>query len=678
MKNLFTTIIAVISMQLSIAQCIDFFQDTIVTCASSSVTFDGVPTGQLVTIQELADFNSGVLPPGWSTTGGTAFSQPCGTSLDNTPYFWASTSGTTTPAITSPSYDFTAGGYFTFEFKYANQGVASPCEGPDLENEGMSVQYSIDGGLSWFEFVYFSPGGFQLPTNPGTSATAIGGPAPYNTPYTSWTEQTIPIPAAAQTANTILRWTQDYSSGACCDNWGVDNINVYGNVPGINYLWNTGATTLPLTTSSPVDSSFQLSVYDGNNLLLCQDTVRLEITNIGFDNAIYAVAEPFVQGLSSDIFFLGQNYGCPSQNGQVVVQLDTLLTFVSSTPMPTTITSDSLIYDYTNLHLNGTPFQMVMNGTVSQQAVVGDQIDIDTYITPVTGDLDPTNNERFYDFPVMASYDPNDKQVYPKGDCDVGYVENNQLMTYTVRFQNTGNSPAIDVRVNDVLDANLDPATLRVVGASHNYEIDWVSSNVIDFLFEDINLPAQSQDDVGSNGYIIFEIEQVQGLQHGESFSNFVDIYFDFNAPITTNTVLNTVTDGSHAPTDTLFAAAVSSYNWNGQTYTSSGIYTETFPLPDGCDSTEVLHLLLDIDAGLTSLHENPFVIYPNPASNYLTIKGSQEGVIRLIDNAGSIVLEENIFGDATIQWDNLSVGMYVVEIESEQKLYREKLIIRK
>lgn len=477
-----------------------------------------------------------------------------------------------------------------------------------------------------------------------------------------------------------MRWIQQNSSGTCCDNWGVDNINVYSAMPGMTYLWNTGDTTLDLTVAGTVDSLYTVEVYDSTNTLLCTDSVYLEMSSASFDLGIQAVSQTIVQqGQLGAILFDAYNMGCPDQSGEIVIKLDSLLSFVSSNPVPASVTSDSIVYNYSSLYENGPHFIINMNVLTSQSAVTGDLTHVDAYITPITGDANPLDNTKNYIFPVLASYDPNDKRVYPVGDCDIGYVPNDQLMTYTIRFQNTGTANAINVRLRDEIDPNLDPSTLRVVASSDNFYLDWVTPTTLDFKFDDIQLPPQSQGDFESMGYIVFEIEQTQGLPHGTAFTNQVDIYFDYNPPITTNQVLNTVTDGSHAPVgDTLFVNEISSYDWNGQTYTSSGVYVQTFPQPDGCDSTAILSLTLESDVSLDELKDSPLVMYPNPAKDHLVVKGKQNGILRFLNPAGAIVLEEKITGDALVRFEHLSSGVYLVEIESEGKLYREKLIIQK
>ncbi|WP_343747759.1 PKD domain-containing protein [Fluviicola sp.] len=257
-------------------------------CPGVPVTFTGV--GEVTQSNQSFNFNNNLLPAGWSTSGTASYGVLCGNSLDNTPYFWASTS-TGTPQITTDIFDVCSGGTIDFEMKYAIQGGAVPCEGPDEQDEGVSIQYSTDGGVTWIEFVYFSPWGFQLPANPGGNAS-INGP----TAYTNWSNFSIPIPAAAATTNTMFRWIQVNSSGGCCDNWGLDNIfinagpclttNIGWDIPGSNTP-SSNTTTIPIYS----DTVIVAGLYDDNGNLLCQSdpfpvTVFIPFINGGPDQSI--------------------------------------------------------------------------------------------------------------------------------------------------------------------------------------------------------------------------------------------------------------------------------------------------------------------------------------------------------------------------------------------------------
>ncbi|MGF1534686.1 MAG: PKD domain-containing protein [Bernardetiaceae bacterium] len=170
------------------------------------------------------DFNDGELPPGWSSGAGFSVGQEecAAPSLTNDDFYWASTAGANTPFIESSDVDVSNGGRIIFDMQYSVQGGPAPCEGPDAPNEGVSLQYSTDGGANWFEINYWDP-------SPGTVGTW---------PFTgAWFTLTEEIPPAAFSPATRFRWIQENSSGRQFDNWGLDNIVI---TPVLVGDWNFG------------------------------------------------------------------------------------------------------------------------------------------------------------------------------------------------------------------------------------------------------------------------------------------------------------------------------------------------------------------------------------------------------------------------------------------------------
>lgn len=224
------------------------------------------------------NFNSGGLPSGWTTTGSTFFSSPCGPSPSGTPYYWAASAGNTTPQITTSALNTTGGGTIDFSFIYSVQGGGQPCEGPDQANEGVSLQYSINNGVSWVDITYFSPGGFQLPANPGTFGNAAMGP----TPYTVWNTVSIPIPPAAQTPATMFRWIQFNSSGTCCDNWGLEDIQINSG-SSASFQWSTGLSGANANTDTlfnlTQDSCIIVTIADTSGFS-CSDTLCIQVIDL--------------------------------------------------------------------------------------------------------------------------------------------------------------------------------------------------------------------------------------------------------------------------------------------------------------------------------------------------------------------------------------------------------------
>ena len=164
------------------------------------------------------DFNGGA-NPGWSSGGGAQYGNPCGPGIDGTDYFWASTASGT-PQLTTNGFDLSCGGDICFDMVYSTQGGAAPCEGPDLPNEGVTIQYSTDNGATWTVIDYWDPNGG------------------YDPQLTSWDTYCYTLPAGAWTTNTSFQWIQNNSSGTCCDNWGIDNVQINAVSCGAGYTFN--------------------------------------------------------------------------------------------------------------------------------------------------------------------------------------------------------------------------------------------------------------------------------------------------------------------------------------------------------------------------------------------------------------------------------------------------------
>jgi gliding motility-associated-like protein len=248
-------------------------QDTTI-CPGDSVGIVGYAA--IVATGQNFDFDLGALPAGWAATGGSAWGNPCGAGINGTPYYWASTSGGGVPTVGSPGFDVTCGGFLNFDMVFSQQGGASPCEGPDLADEGVSLQYSTDGGLTWIDIIYYSPGGFTLPAMPGTSGSVASGP----TIYTTWNSFSVPIPVGAFTTNTMFQWTQINSSGTCCDNWGLDNIEIFGGPCNTALIsWDGGSTNTNAFWVTPTqDTSFVADVYDTlGNYMCSSDTIFITV-----------------------------------------------------------------------------------------------------------------------------------------------------------------------------------------------------------------------------------------------------------------------------------------------------------------------------------------------------------------------------------------------------------------
>lgn len=94
------------------------------------------------------DFNDGTPGTGWTASPAAQFNNPCEPSLDGTTYMWMGSTTAAPRELQTAPFNFACGGQICFEMDYATQGDPSPCEGPDLPNEGVYLQYSTDGGAT--------------------------------------------------------------------------------------------------------------------------------------------------------------------------------------------------------------------------------------------------------------------------------------------------------------------------------------------------------------------------------------------------------------------------------------------------------------------------------------------------------------------------------------------------
>ena len=114
-------------------------------------------------------------------------------------------------------------------------------------------------------------------------------------------------------------------------------------------------------------------------------------------------------------------------------------------------------------------------------------------------------------------------------------------LTYTIRFQNTGNANAENIYILDTLDNNLDLSTFQLLSTSHKSFVQILDGGIAKFNFPDINLPDSFANEPLSHGYVQYKISLKNGLSIGMQIHNTAYIYFDFNVPVVTNTTSNTI-----------------------------------------------------------------------------------------------------------------------------------------
>ncbi len=141
-----------------------------------------------------------------------------------------------------------------------------------------------------------------------------------------------------------------------------------------------------------------------------------------------------------------------------------------------------------------------------------------------------------------CSYDPNDIAATPKGYTSAHYIEDGTEIEYLIRFQNTGNAPALNVRIDNSISENLDLSSFQLAANSHDVSvaIDQVTRE-IKFFFNNIMLPDSNSNEQESHGFISYRISVLEPLATGTEIHNTASIYFDNNPAVVTNTTLHTI-----------------------------------------------------------------------------------------------------------------------------------------
>lgn len=403
----------------------------------------------------------------------------------------------------------------------------------------------------------------------------------------------------------VLKLTQDYCSTLTLITDSIGDVlcgspallagHADGGHAPYNYLWNTTPITYDSVATTPVGGLMQFKVIDA---IGCVHTskyfVNGPIVVDGFDlrtNLIFGdIRDDFESNIWLDVF----NNGCETTTGYVDVVLPIELNYVDATPAPDIIIGDTLRWLFTDLKFGDPHITAHIIVITSDLGLLGDIISINTAVRPAMDDVFPGNNFKHYVIPIIGSYDPNDKAIYPQGICDDGYILNSDTLTYTIRFQNTGTAEAINIFILDTLSALLDINTFKIVASSHTMVTELLPDNVLKFKFDNIYLPDSGANEMESHGYVIFEILPLPDLDNFSVIDNNAAIYFDFNEPIITNATHNTLLDVLPilATTQEFSLCEGDVVTVNGNTYNAVGTYIDTLLSSFGCDSIVTTNIM--------------------------------------------------------------------------------------
>jgi len=476
----------------------------------------------------------------------------------------------------------------------------------------------------------------------------------------------------------------------------IDNKSFYNAVPAIISYNFTSYDTM-VTASI----ALQPTIF--------KDTLALNIT------AINARAR---QGRSFPYLISYENVGTTTINPTINFSYNnTKLVYDSSSNSNTVHSGNNVSLNVGNIS-PGTCGSFIAYFTVKTTVSIGDSINVNgaaTYAESVkTVSI------------VTGSFDPNDKQATPV--LTPNQVAVGDYINYTIRFQNTGNDTAFRVVISDVLSNNLQTNSLVMLASSHNCKTS-IINNIIYFEFVNIELADSFVNEKASYGFVSFKIKPKSTVIAGNNIPNTAAIYFDYNAPIITNTIITQIKNP-------LLPLRIMSYelrlmnekrnginekqvinNWvttnemnvshfviqrseDGSVFKSVGTieaagngryqFTDPFTISYSPFTLYYRLQIIDKDGSFSfsevkrvTLNEqqetrNVF-LYPNPARDNVTIS-TKENVqeIKIINQLGKLIKQyKNVINLQNFNTQQFSKGIYIVQIVTAKGVVRyEKLIV--
>ena len=381
---------------------------------------------------------------------------------------------------------------------------------------------------------------------------------------------------------------------------------------------------------------FNASTLNYNDISIPEDSTTqilyFPITQIqSYSNAsvsIVANAQPIAGALYTNKIVY-KNLSPTILSGTLNFVKDPIVTISSISQSGTTLNETGFSYIFSNLAPFETrSFNVIMQVPSIPTVNIGDILNTQASIN-ITNDVNLNDNIFSNTQTVVAAYDPNDKMEAHGERIDISTFSNSDYLYYTIRFQNTGNSNAINVRVKDLLDSQFNFNSVRMISSSHIYTMERINNQLV-WNFVNIQLVPITQNEALSQGYVSFKIKLNPGFEVGDLIPNSAEIYFDTNPAIVTNT------------------------------------FVTEFQLP----------------LSAPTFSQENIILFPNPARNLIQInlQNSNEQIKSLIiyDLLGKEVKTTSSINDqaGTINVSNLSKGVYVVEITTENKFKLVKKLV--
>jgi hypothetical protein len=159
-----------------------------------------------------------------------------------------------------------------------------------------------------------------------------------------------------------------------------------------------------------------------------------------------------------------------------------------------------------------------------------------------------------------------------------------------------------------------------------------------------------------------------------------MDVIFPFNTGTTVNvTIPSTVSNGQTRLRVLLYQDDMytGTNGPDGPATSCTNVTINGIPEVLAVGETEDYTINIVDNLSLDDFNQDQFSIYPNPSQNVVNIESKNNLIIesiKIVDLSGKLIIEKNQ-NTNQVDIENLSNGMYIVEVASEGTIYKKKLI---
>lgn len=262
---------------------------------------------------------------------------------------------------------------------------------------------------------------------------------------------------------------------------------------------------------------------------------------------------------------------------------------------------------------------------------------------------------------------------FANGTRDIGAFEFNGLVCL---------KPVITQDISDVTVCKDAFVNYKIAASGDTLKYAWGYTNLVDFQISPDEKADTVQLSVSAdfNGYYIFATVSNGCGSDTSSFSKLTVNSLDTTVTLSSGTLTATIENATYQWINTDGNEPVVGENSISFTPQKSGTYKVAIE-KDGCVDTSGSKYVEVVIASLESVNNIAISVYPNPASNLVTVSLSAniEGSISITDIHGNKLLTKDLTDlTTTINTTNLSSGIYVIKINSSNLNTTKQLLIVK